>query len=88
MKAKLKNLLSRKFLLTLLTTLSGIATALSGVGGEAGTISGVALAIIPTITYIVTEGKLDKEAIKMMLESAENVIDSIGSTENTESEKK
>jgi len=58
----------------MVTTISGIATTLSGVGGNVGIIAGIIIAIVPTITYIITEGKLDKEGINLALKSAGDIV--------------
>lgn len=67
--------LSRKFILTALTVLAGVATALVGVGGKVGVAAGVAAAVLPTIIYVVTEGKIDEKAVSMIQQDVQEVVD-------------
>lgn len=66
--------LSRKFILTALTVLAGVATALVGVGGKVGIVAGIAAAILPTIIYVVTEGKIDEKAVSMIQQDVQEVV--------------
>ena len=56
----MKKFLSRKFIIALLTGISGIALAFTELGGKVGIISGIIVTIISTVSYIIVEGKLDK----------------------------
>lgn len=66
----IKKFLSRKFILTLISSVFSIAFALSGVGGDMGTICSVVAAFCAPVVYVVTEGKIDREALLMLSESA------------------
>lgn len=70
----MKKYISRKFLLTLLGVAGGIATAVSGIGGTVGTIAGLTATVITTITYVITEGKIDAEAVKSTVSNISEII--------------
>lgn len=83
----MNKLKSRKFWLTLITTLSGIATALMNVNGEIGIIAGMIVAVLPTIVYVITEGKIDAKAVGMIAEDISEVTESVEELKNTKKEK-
>ncbi len=58
LKAKL---LSRKFWVTLLPLVAGIAQLFGADGELVELISGAILAIVPAVAYVVTEGALDRK---------------------------
>ena len=58
-------LTSRKFILAILSTISGIAISLTQLGGKVGIICAVISAIVPTVTYIITEGAIDAKAVRL-----------------------
>ena len=78
---------SRKFWLTLITTLSGIATALMSVDGEVGVIAGMVVAVLPTIVYVITEGRIDAKAVGMIAEDITEVTEGVEELKNMEKEK-
>ena len=73
----MNKLKSRKFWLTLITTLSGIATALMNVNGEIGIIAGMVVAVLPTIVYVITEGRIDAKAVGMITEDISEVSEGV-----------
>lgn len=56
LKAKLT---SRKFWVTLISLLTGIAQLFGADGDLVSIISGAALALVPVVVYILSEGKID-----------------------------
>lgn len=90
MLEKLKTkLASRKFILALLASISGIATAFSGYGGDIGLICGIVLAVISVATYIVTEGKIDAAGVTLTAEAIQKIITLVNeATEESENEDK
>ncbi len=62
MKAFLKKLTSRKFLLALAAAVCGIATALGADGEVIETITGAAVTLISTVAYCLVEGAIDKKS--------------------------
>lgn len=82
----MNKLKSRKFWLTLITTLSGIATALMSVNGEIGIIAGMVVAVLPTIVYVITEGKIDAKAVGMISEDISEVTEGVTKLKNSAKE--
>ena len=67
-------LTSRKFILTVLSAISGIAISLSQLGGKTGVICAIISAIIPVIAYVITEGVIDAKAVDVTAEAAKQII--------------
>lgn len=67
-------LTSRKFILTVLSAISGIAISLSQLGGKTGVICAIISAILPVVTYVITEGVIDAKAVDMSAKAAKEVI--------------
>jgi phage shock protein PspC (stress-responsive transcriptional regulator) len=73
-KVKLKNLLSRKFLLALIGAASGLAIALGADADFVQVLVGAATALVSVVSYIVMEGKVDSEAVTLASEFVQQVI--------------
>lgn len=71
---KLKNLLSRKFILAVLAAVSGITISLSQLGGKWAVICAAISAVIPAVTYIIAEGVIDAKAVDLTAEAAKHII--------------
>ena len=67
----IKKFLSRKFILTLISSAFSVAFALSGLGGSVGTICSIVAAFFAPIIYVIPEGKIDSAALSMLSESAQ-----------------
>ena len=76
-KEKLKNLLSRKFLLALIGAASGLAIALGADADFVQVLVGAATALVSVVCYIVAEGKIDAEAVTLTTEFVQQVIASV-----------
>jgi hypothetical protein len=63
MKARLSKIFTRKFILSALTTIGGIATACSASGNAKLQIAGLTVAAASTIAYNVVEGNIDAKAV-------------------------
>lgn len=74
MLAKFK---SRKFLMALVSVIVGVLGMAGVADGTIEVVSSIALILIPVVTYIVTEGKIDAAAVGKILDAAEKVIDTI-----------
>ena len=81
MKLKEK-LTSRKFLLTLIEVICGVACLFGADGETLELVSGALLTLVPTVIYIITEGKIDAEGAKRIATTVSDVIDSIVDEEN------
>ena len=73
MKEFLSKFKSRKFLLSFLSVVGGIANVLTGVNGTVGMIASVFLIIVPVVTYVITEGTIDAKAIQMGAQAVEDI---------------
>ena len=73
-----KKLKSRKFILAVLSAIGGVAISLSQLGGKTAIICAVISAILPPVTYIITEGVIDARAVHIITEAIDNITDSIG----------
>lgn len=77
MKAFLKKLTSRKLWMAIAGVTTGIAIALGVDAGDLSTIGGAITAVISVVTYIVTEGKIDAESVKVAVEATQNAVETI-----------
>ena len=74
MVAKLK---SRKFWVSLLSLAISITGALSGIGGDVGTVCCIIGAILAPIVYVLTEGIIDAKAIQLTVDTIDIVLEKI-----------
>ena len=58
MKFNTRKFLSRKFIVTLLTDILGVALLLSDLGGKLGAIMGIVAIVLTSIIYIISEALL------------------------------
>lgn len=56
---------------------ASIAGALSGLGGDVGTVACIVGAIASPIVYVLTEGKIDAAAVDKTADAAKEIIDII-----------
>lgn len=78
-KLKMKNkflqrITSRKFIISALGTIGGLATSLIGVGGKVGSIAGIISATAITINYVYTEGKIDKASVGLIVDGINDAL--------------
>ncbi len=78
LKAKLT---SRKFWITLVSVIAGIAQLLGADGNLVSTVSGAILAAVPAVIYVITEGKIDAEGVKKLASSLSDSLDVIARDE-------
>ena len=77
----LEKLTSRKFIVTVLTAIAGIITAIIGENEMVQIIVGAAMTIIPTIVYCITEGVLDAKSVKTIAEATADAAEKLGANE-------
>lgn len=65
---------SRKFLVAILSAIGGIAISLTQLGGKIGVICAIISAVLPAVTYIITEGAIDAKAIDVTAAAAKQII--------------
>lgn len=72
-----RKLSSRKLWMAIAGIATGIAVALGADGSEISTVTGAVTALISAVTYIITEGKVDAESVKIAVESTQSAIEVI-----------
>lgn len=80
----IKKLTSRKFILSVITAITGIITMILGGENEiVQTIAGAAMTIIPTIVYCLMEGFIDSQSVKTITNATMDMAEKLGADENT-----
>lgn len=70
----LDKLKSRKFLMAVASVIVGILTMLGLPDNFIALVSGAALVIIPVITYIATEGRIDAAAVNLTTDAVKEIM--------------
>lgn len=65
MKFNTRKFLSRKFIVTLLTDILGVALLLSDLGGKLGAIMGIVAIVLTSIIYIISEAAIDSKGVTL-----------------------
>ena len=78
----LEKLTSRKFIVTVLTAIAGIITAIIGENETVQILTGAAMTIIPTIVYCITEGVLDAKSVKTIAEATADAAEKLGTKDS------
>lgn len=84
MKKIIKKLTSRKLWMAVAGVATGIAMALGVDGNDITTVAGAITALVSVVTYIVTEGKVDVEGVKNVVEKTEDAFELLGEAEISE----
>lgn len=74
----IKKLTSRKFIVTVITAITGIITLCVGDNEVVKVIAGAAMTIVPTVVYCLMEGVIDAKSIKTITEVAANTAEKLG----------
>ena len=78
-KEKLKEkLTSRKFLVTLVGVGCGIACLFGADGETVKLVGGALLTLIPTVVYIIIEGKIDQSGAKRLVDALADTLSAVG----------
>ena len=77
----IKKLTSRKFIVTIITAITGIITMIVGENEVVQIISGAAMAIVPTIVYCVMEGVIDAQSVKTITNATADAAEKLGAKE-------
>lgn len=83
MKEFFKKLTSRKFIVTAITTITGIITLILGENELVDTISSALMVIIPTVVYCITEGVIDSKSVKTIGDTVIDTAEKLGANEKT-----
>jgi hypothetical protein len=78
----LEKLTSRKFIVTVITAIAGVITAIIGESETLKIIVGAAMTVIPTIVYCITEGVLDAKSVKTIAEATADAAEKLGAKDN------
>lgn len=82
MKEKLiQKLTSRKFIVTIITAITGIITMIIGDNEVVQIISGAAMTIVPTIVYCIMEGVIDAQSVKAITDATADAAEKLGAKE-------
>lgn len=73
-----KKLTSRKFIITVITAITGIVTMFVGDNEVVQIIAGAAMTIVPTIVYCLMEGAIDAESVKAVTEATADAAEKLG----------
>lgn len=84
MKKFLANLGSRKFLIALVSIISGILTLMNCNDSLIQFVCSLIMILVPAVTYIITEGVLDYTSICTMLENVAEIINEYIENKKTE----
>ena len=79
----IERLTSRKFIVTAITAIAGIITAIIGDNELVQIIAGAAMTIIPTVVYCITEGKIDAESVKTIVDATVDVAEKLSGDDTT-----
>jgi len=74
----MKKYCSRKFILSFLGAIGGLAAVFVDVGGKVGAIAGIIMAVVSVLTYTITEGVIDAKALNMAKDIVEEIKESEG----------
>lgn len=74
MKEKLK---SRKFWMAILSNIISLIAIFSDIGGPTGTILGIIGTVLSSISYMLMEGMIDKEKVKIDYIEIKNLIETL-----------
>lgn len=74
MKQLIKKYASRKFLLSLACTICGFLGMMNVADDTIRLIGSMLMIIIPNVIYIITEGSIDRESVKNMVNSIADLL--------------
>lgn len=80
-KTILEKLTSRKFIVTVITAITGIITMLIGENEIVQIIAGAAMTIIPAVVYCITEGVLDAKSVKQIVDATTDAAEKLGASD-------
>ena len=73
----LEKLTSRKFIVTVITAITGIITLFIGENETVQVIAGALMTIIPTVVYCLMEGKIDANSVKTIADATSDAADKL-----------
>ena len=73
----IRKLTSRKLWMAIAGVATGIAMAFGVDASDISVVSGAVLAVVSCVTFIVTEGRVDAEAVKNAVQGVQDAVDTI-----------
>ncbi len=80
----IRKLTSRKFIISIISALAGVAIALIGHEQEVTAVSGALMSIIPAAVYCIMEGHIDAASVKSVGDDAVKAEEEPNETEDAE----
>ena len=77
-KTILEKLTSRKFIVTVITAITGIITMVIGENEVVQIIAGTAMTILPSIIYCIMEGVIDAKSVKEITNATLDAANKLG----------
>ena len=77
----LKKLTSRKFLISLITVMAGMALLLGADSGTVEVLAAAAMTIVPAVVYCWMEGKVDAVSVGKITQAVEETAEKLGTEE-------
>ncbi len=84
MKQLLSKLTSRKFLLSAISMVAGIAALCGADQNILSIIAGAAMTVLPALVYCITEGKIDAASVKEAQTAIIEAADALGANETVQ----
>lgn len=79
----IKKFTSRKFIVTVITAITGIITMCIGENEVVNIIAGAAMTIVPTVVYCLMEGVIDAKSVKEITEATADAAEKLGADDTT-----
>jgi hypothetical protein len=84
MKQTLQKLTSRKFLLSVISMLAGIAALCGADETIVAIIAGAAMTVLPALVYCITEGRIDTASVLAAKQAVTDAAEALGANEATQ----
>lgn len=78
----LEKITSRKFIVTVITAITGIVTMIIGENEVVQTVAGAAMTIVPTIVYCLMEGFIDAKSVETITKATVDAAEKLGANES------
>lgn len=79
----IKKLTSRKFIIAVITAITGIVTMFVGDNETVQVIAGAAMTIVPTLVYCIIEGVIDAKSVKTITDATVDAAEKLGADSST-----
>ena len=84
MKQRLQQRTSRKFLLSVISMLAGIAALCGADETIVAIIAGAAMTVLPALVYCITEGRIDAASVLAAKQAVTDAAEALGASETTQ----